>query len=354
MSKVNCIDISTFQKNIDFKKVKSAGIKAVIIRAGYGRESSQKDNEFETHYKNAKAAGLKVGAYWYSYADGVADAKKEASACLECIKGKKFDLPVYYDLEDGSMTSLGKSTLTSIAKTFCEEIKKGGYNSGVYANLNWFNNYLDYNALKKLYSVWLAQYNATNDKDCDIWQNSSTGKISGVNGSVDTNIIYNEKIFDESKPSNPSVPSPAISKPDVFYKVKADGKWLPEVKNLNDFAGIASKTITDIAVKVSKGSVKYRVHINGGGWLPYVTGYNEKDPVNGYAGNVKAIDAVEIYYSTPSDLVKSTGYLKAKYRVSPLNGEYYSYQYDNEKLNGQDGYAGTFGKSIDKLQIILE
>ena len=107
-------------------------------------EISQKDNEFETHYKNAKAAGLKVGAYWYSYADGVADAKKEASACLACIKGKNFDLPVYYDLEDGSMTALGKSTLTSIAKTFCDEIKKGGYNSGVYANLNWFNNYLDY------------------------------------------------------------------------------------------------------------------------------------------------------------------------------------------------------------------
>lgn len=72
----------------------------MIIRAGYGRETYQKDSEFETHYRNAKAAGLKVGAYWYSYADGVSDAINEANACLACIKGKSFDYPIYYDLEE--------------------------------------------------------------------------------------------------------------------------------------------------------------------------------------------------------------------------------------------------------------
>lgn len=195
MLKVTCIDVSTFQKNVDYKKVKSAGIEAVIIRAGYGRETHQKDVEFETHYKNAKAAGLKIGAYWYSYADSVSDAEKEAKACLTCVKGKSFDMPIYYDLEDCSMTHLGKSTLTSIAKKFCDTVKSAGYGVGVYANLNWFNNYLNYDALRKSYSIWLAQYNNTNQLSCDIWQNSSTGNINGVSGNVDTNIIFNKDII---------------------------------------------------------------------------------------------------------------------------------------------------------------
>lgn len=82
------IDVSYCQTNVDYDRVKNSGIDVVIIRAGYGRESYQKDSEFETHYRNAKAAGLKVGAYWYSYADSVSDAVNEANACLACIKGK--------------------------------------------------------------------------------------------------------------------------------------------------------------------------------------------------------------------------------------------------------------------------
>lgn len=195
MAKVTCIDVSTFQGNIDFQKVRAAGIIAVIIRAGYGREISQKDTQFETYYKNAKEAGLNIGAYWYSYADSEEDAKKEASACLACIKGKTFDLPIYYDLEDSSQTHFGKTTLTKFAEAFCEAIKAGGYRAGVYANLNWFNNYLDYNELRKSYSIWLAQYASKNDLECDIWQNSSTGKINGINGNVDTDVICNSNVI---------------------------------------------------------------------------------------------------------------------------------------------------------------
>ncbi len=200
MDKVTCIDVSYSQTNIDFKKVKADGITSVIIRAGYGRESSQKDKQFETHYKNAKAAGLKVGAYWYSYANGVADAKKEAAACLECIKGKTFNLPVYYDLEDNSQVKLGKNKITEIAKAFCNTLKDEGYRVGVYANANWFRNYLDYTALKKLYSIWLANYSTSNALDCDIWQNSSTGKVSGVSGNVDTNVILNSNVIKSTSP----------------------------------------------------------------------------------------------------------------------------------------------------------
>lgn len=146
-----------------------------------------------------------------------------------------------------------------------------------------------------------------------------------------------------------------VTKPDVIYRVKAGGKWYPAVKNLTDFAGVEGKPITDVAIKVTKGKVKYRVHIKGGGWLPYVTGYNIKDHINGYAGDGRAIDAIEIYYSTPSDYAKAKGYLCAKYRISPTNSsKYYDWQIDNNTGNGMDGYAGLIGKTIDKLQITLE
>lgn len=220
MAKVTCIDVSCWQTNVNYAKVKAAGISAVIIRAGYGRETSQKDSQFETHYKNAKANGLKIGAYWYSYANSVEDAKKEAKACLACIKDKTFDLSIYYDLEESSQTKLGKTMLTSIAKAFCETIKNGGYRAGVYANLNWFNNYLDYSTLKKSYSIWLAQYNSINDKACDIWQNSSTGRIRGVSGNCDTNVIFNRNVFSSSDKQ----PTANVSSSD--NSIKDVQKWL--------------------------------------------------------------------------------------------------------------------------------
>lgn len=133
---------------------------------------------------------------------------------------------------------------------------------------------------------------------------------------------------------------------DVTYRVKAGGKWLPAVINLTDYAGVENKPITDVAIKVSKGTVKYRVHILGGGWLPYVTGYNINDYNNGYAGNGKPIDAIEIIYG---------GDKKAYYRVSPIGTTgYYSYQTDNNKGGDMDGYAGAIGVKFDKLQIYIK
>ena len=157
---------------------------------------------------------------------------------------------------------------------------------------------------------------------------------------------------DKPAPSPTPTPAPKPAKTvDVYYQVrtKADG-WLPEVKNLEDYAGFTG-AVTDLAVRVSAGSVKYRVHIKGGRWLPYVTGCNINDAANGYAGNGSEIDAVEVYYYTPDSI---RPYKKAKYRVAPVGGSYYPWQYDTETGNGQDGYAGAFGKPIGKLQIVIE
>lgn len=144
-------------------------------------------------------------------------------------------------------------------------------------------------------------------------------------------------------PSTPSAPSTSTGL--VFqYEVRAGGKTYPIVKNLNSYAGARGKAITDIAIKVNKGSVKYRVHVKGGKWLPYVTGYNWKDANNGYAGNGKPIDAVQVILSGVSGQV-------AQYRVSPLNKDYYPWQFNANTGKGQDGYAGAFGKTIDRFQV---
>lgn len=118
--------------------------------------------------------------------------------------------------------------------------------------------------------------------------------------------------------------------------------WLPPVNNLDDYAGYQNSPITGIAIKVDKGSLKYRVHIKGAGWLGWVTGYNIKDTINGYAGNGKIIDAIQIYYYTPNDI---RPYKRAHYKTN------YGWQYDTETSGGQDGYAGVFGKNVTKLYI---
>ena len=337
MARVTCVDISEFQQGINFNKMKNDGIKAVIIRAGYGRESSQKDCMFESHYRNAKAAGLKIGVYWYSYADSAGDAEKEAKACLECINNKSLDMPIYYDLEDNSQTKLGKAKLTEIAERFCETIKKSGYRAGVYANLNWFNNYLDYDKLKKKYSIWLAQYNSVNELSCDIWQNSSTGRVSGYGKNIDTNIIFNENVFENVK----------VEKPTLTYRVFADGRWYDEVKGLGGVAGRKKQAISALAVKVSKGDIKYRVHLRDGDWLDWVDGYDINDSNNGYAGiKGKVIDAVQVEFSGVGDF-------KATYRVRKQGAGFWDWQHNTEKDSSQDSYAGLFGTKIDGLQITL-
>lgn len=133
-------------------------------------------------------------------------------------------------------------------------------------------------------------------------------------------------------------------------RTKEDG-WLPEVVNLADYAGIPGHAITDIAIGVDRGTLWYQVHVKGGVWLPTVSGYNINDYNNGYAGNGQVIDAVRVYYNTPADYAAQYGYQKAQYRVSPLNGNYWPWQYDNETGAGQDGYAGAFGQAMDRFQL---
>ena len=129
-----------------------------------------------------------------------------------------------------------------------------------------------------------------------------------------------------------------------MYSVRIeDGRILPEVTNLNDYAGIRGKRIMDIAIRCDKGSLWYQVHILGGcDW---------DDPENGFAGDNKVIDAVRVYYKTPKEIIQTQGYQQAQYRASPINQGYCKWQYDDETGNGQNGFTGSFGKALDRFQL---
>lgn len=181
------VDISQHNGDVDFGRVKSAGIEFVILRAGYGKCISQIDLDFYRNYKNAKENGLKVGAYWYSYASNPDEALLEAKVFCEVVKGLDFDLPLYYDIEEN--TSLKQATAN--IQAFCNYLESQGYFAGVYANANAFNNFID-SSIKSRYTTWLAHWSDKPAFVSPMWQNSSTGRIDGVKGYVDTDIANDE------------------------------------------------------------------------------------------------------------------------------------------------------------------
>lgn len=208
----NCIDVSTWQRGIDWQRVKNAGIKAVIIRAGFG---TTKDNQFENHYKGAKAAGLAVGAYWYSYAYSAEQAEQEARACLEVISGKSFELPVYYDMEEDGQMSLGKQTMTAMACRFIDAVQAAGYRGGMYSSPSWFSDFIDYDLMRLKYSIWLAHWASSPARQCDIWQYGEDGSVDGVPGDCDVDVIMNWDIINGSPPKPEPTPEPLPDSPSV-------------------------------------------------------------------------------------------------------------------------------------------
>lgn len=189
------IDVAVYQGNIDWKKVKKDGIEFAMIRCGYGREEGQKDRCFEQNYKNAKAAGMPIGVYHYSYAKTVEHAKAEAKHCLSLIKGKQFEYPIAFDIEDASQKNLGKKLISDIIRAFCETLENAGYYVVVYANLDWLKNRIDEDC-KKRYDIWLAQWadKPTYTGQFGLWQYSSNGKVDGIDARVDMDIAYKDYV----------------------------------------------------------------------------------------------------------------------------------------------------------------
>lgn len=189
MSELLGIDVSKWQKTINWNEVKNSGINFVMIRATYGIDSI--DEYFKTNIDNATISGLNIGAYHYCYAKSVQEALQEAKHFLNTIKPYKLTYPVVLDLEDNSIADLGTNTITQIALTFLQYLESNGYYAMLYSNKNWLENKLDMNKLKN-FDVWLAQYNntITYNGTIGMWQYSNTGSVDGINGNVDMNKSY--------------------------------------------------------------------------------------------------------------------------------------------------------------------
>lgn len=204
------VDISYHNDTVDFKKVKKAGVDFVILRVGYrGYGSSgsiNADKNFTTYIKDAQSAGLPVGVYFYSQAITTTEARAEANYVLRKIKSYDIQLPIVFDYEFAEVSKgrldsawkngkLNKTKMTAIAMKFCETVENAGYDAMVYANKSFFTDQLDHTKIEQEYGIWLAHYttNTNYSGDYDIWQFSSTGKISGVSGDVDCNFMYTFK-----------------------------------------------------------------------------------------------------------------------------------------------------------------
>lgn len=222
------IDVSHYQKKIDWAKVRNV-VDYAITKIGEGRYSNQKDEYFERNYMECKRLGIPVGVYSYAYAQSVAEAKEEAKRVIEWLNGRDLDLPVYYDLEDARMQKLGKKLLTEISTAYCEEIEKAGYWAGIYANLGWFTRYLDYEKLRKMFTLWIANVDYTGQENkyngqYDMFQYSWKGNVDGIIGKVDMDVMYRDLITDVRNSKNVTNNITRKSEDEIIKEIM-EGKW---------------------------------------------------------------------------------------------------------------------------------
>lgn len=191
------IDVSTWNGQIDWSQVARSGVSYAIIRAGYRGSSTGaliRDSAFSRNASGATAAGIRVGIYIFSQATNEAEAVEEASMAVQLASGYHVSLPIFIDVEGsggrGDRVSVAQRTANIAA--FCRTVENSGYKAGVYANKSWFTHNINVGALTG-YHIWLAQYAAKPTYTAsryDIWQYSSSGRISGIKGNVDMNMFY--------------------------------------------------------------------------------------------------------------------------------------------------------------------
>lgn len=369
------IDVSGHDGLIDWDSAKEH-IEGVIIRIGYGNDYAyQDDKQAVQNMDECERLGIPYGVYIYSYAMTMQETESEISHTLRMLKGRNPVRGVWFDMEDADeykknhgmdvYSEEDRTLLTDICIRFIEEMHSRGYITGVYANYDYYKNVLDTNRLSMTegFNMWLAHWDVEEpDMDCMMWQ---FGAYRIGDHEFDGNIYY----ADYSSPYKDAyieTSAQAGRKVNVIYQAQIDGDyWLPQVINDEDYAGIRGRNITGITLSTDIGYAVYRVYSNGR-WLAYVDSRNSdiSDYYNGYAGNGYSIEAVEVYYYTPDTLLYNeashyqafteNGYKYAYYRVSTTGNDYFPYQTDNERNDGQDGYAGIYGRKVDRFQIMIK
>ncbi len=193
---LNGIDVARYQLDVDWQTAKASGeVDYAIIQAGYGKFSDQVDPYFHKNMQNAQAAGMDVGIYWFSYAKSVEDAKLEAQACLDVIKGYSFTYPIYYDFEyEWALKTLSVAELSAMVDAFCTIMEENGYYVGVYGSGSYLENSIYKHVLSK-YDVWVAEYGASVSwytGEYGMWQYTGSGTAPGVSVEVDKDYCYKD------------------------------------------------------------------------------------------------------------------------------------------------------------------
>ena len=216
MKAVYGIDVSKHQGTIDWKKVKNAGIEFAIIRIGYSTLADgtpMLDPTYNYNIQAARAAGVKVGVYYYSQAINEEEAKKEVDFIIANLKGIRLDLPVVYDAECGTVNGkpghlgaadLSKAEWTKVAIAFCEGIRAKGYEPMFYGSISKIISAIDYKTIDSRYKMWIARYRRVGDTTpnqlitanysysgkYEFWQYSDHGRVDGINTLVDLDLMY--------------------------------------------------------------------------------------------------------------------------------------------------------------------
>ena len=240
------IDVSQWQGNsIDFGKVKAAGYSFVIIRCNNwdnGEGGVVKDKCFEENYRKAKAAGLDVGAYYYTWQSDADGARYDAELCKSYIKGKTFEYPIYFDLEWHKAFARGASVCSSMVTAFCSAMEQAGYFAGLYISRSPLQQYI-MSAVAQRYALWVAEYGSKCNYggSYGMWQYSSEGRVNGVSGNCDMDICY--------------VDYPKLIKDggfNGFKKPKPEAKAEPKAENKvpvkGDLNGDGRVDVSDVAL----------------------------------------------------------------------------------------------------------
>lgn len=184
---------------LDWNAVKEAGFDFVILKAGSSKSGIEPT--FLMDYEGARAAGLEIGAYFYTYSITVEGIEKDARDLLYYIEGKKFEYPIYLDLEDPSLSSLGKNSLSAMCESFLGILQSNGYYAGLYTNHTWLTTVLDTPRIVTLFDIWYARYPLSEKptwneekygRQLGMWQYSESGSIPGLDGSFDLNYAYKD------------------------------------------------------------------------------------------------------------------------------------------------------------------
>ena len=195
------IDVSKWQAEIDWEKAKADGVEFAMLRAGYGQGNI--DEQFYRNADECTRLGIPFGVYWFSYAYTEAMARREAEHCLEAVRPYKLSYPVAFDFEYDSVSyaqkhgvTITKQRASDMTRAFCEEIRVNGYAPIVYANPDYLSRYFDADIANR-YDIWLAQWPNNPDvnnppRECTMWQYTSSGNVSGINGRVDMNVCYKD------------------------------------------------------------------------------------------------------------------------------------------------------------------